>query len=146
MNNDLISRKALAEELSSLSMTIVGLRAGKGVLREFMTEYRKSVLRIVDEAPSVDVEPANMMLEADRMRWISVKDRLPELDQDVLVYAKGKEDGFLDCTHIVISQRYTFHIFEWDKGVEEWQAPWPYFNRNYEVTHWMPLPELPKEG
>lgn len=57
MNNDLISRKALAEELSSLTMTIVGLRAGKGVLNEYMTEYRKSVLRIVDEAPAVDAEP-----------------------------------------------------------------------------------------
>lgn len=57
MNNDLISRVALSEELSSLRITITGLRAGKGVLHEFMTEYRKSVLRIVDEAPTIDAEP-----------------------------------------------------------------------------------------
>ncbi len=57
MNNDLISRAALSEELSSLRITITGLRAGKGVLHEFMTEYRKSVLRIVDEAPTIDAEP-----------------------------------------------------------------------------------------
>lgn len=57
MNNDLISRVALSEELSSLRITITGLRAGKGVLHEFMTEYRKSVLRIVDEAPAIDAEP-----------------------------------------------------------------------------------------
>lgn len=54
MQNDLISRSALSEELSSLTMTITGLRAGKGVLRECMTEYQKSVLRIVDDAPAVD--------------------------------------------------------------------------------------------
>ena len=77
--------------------------------------------------------------------WISVKERLPELEQEVLVYAVGKESGFEDDAHIAISMRYVFHIFTWDKGVEEWQAPWDYFNRNYEVTHWMPLPEPPKE-
>ena len=54
MENDLISRSALAKMLSTFTMTITGLRAGKGVLREYMTEYRKSVLRIVDEAPAVD--------------------------------------------------------------------------------------------
>lgn len=51
---DLIDRKTLAEELSSLSMMVTGLRAGKGVLKEFMEEYRKSVLRIVDEQATVD--------------------------------------------------------------------------------------------
>lgn len=56
MDNDLISRSALSEEISSLTMTINGLRSGKGVLREFMMEYRKSVLRIVDEAPTIGPE------------------------------------------------------------------------------------------
>lgn len=57
MKNDLISRSALKEILSTLTMTITGLRAGKGVLSEFMTEYRKSVLRIVDDARAVDAVP-----------------------------------------------------------------------------------------
>ena len=53
--HDLIDRKTLAEELSSLGMMVVtGLRAGNGVLKEFMEEYRKGVLRIVDEKPTVD--------------------------------------------------------------------------------------------
>lgn len=49
----LIDANTLSEELSTLTMTITGLRAGKGVLREFMAEYRNSVLRIVDEQPTV---------------------------------------------------------------------------------------------
>jgi hypothetical protein len=53
----MIDADALTEELSSLTTTITGLRAGKGVLREFMTEYRKSVLRIVDEQPTIDAAP-----------------------------------------------------------------------------------------
>ena len=112
-------------------------------------------IRLHDLIDKVDWEDDNEVWEMSEndldelcrnaITWISVKDRLPELDQDVLVYAVGKEDGFLDTTHIVISQRCISHIFPWDQGVEEWLAPWPYFNRNYEITHWMPLPSPPEE-
>ena len=50
--SDLISRSALMKEIESLSMRIIGLRAGKGVLVEVMNEYKKSVLRIIDEQPT----------------------------------------------------------------------------------------------
>ena len=40
------------KEIESLSMHITGLRAGKRVLADFMDEYRKSVLRIIDEQPT----------------------------------------------------------------------------------------------
>lgn len=50
-----IDADALIEELRSLQITVTGLRAGKGVLRALMTEYIKSVWRIVDEQPTADV-------------------------------------------------------------------------------------------
>lgn len=50
----LICANTLREELSTLTMTVTGLRAGKGVLKEFMEQYRESVLRIVDEQATVD--------------------------------------------------------------------------------------------
>lgn len=50
MSNDLISRKALMEEIDSLYMNITGLRAGKGVLQKYMEEYKKSVLKCIEEA------------------------------------------------------------------------------------------------
>lgn len=52
-NGDLISRKALMEEIGSLQMNITGLRAGKSVLQNYMEEYRKSVLKCIDDAPEV---------------------------------------------------------------------------------------------
>ena len=49
---ELIDKKALREEIESLTVHVTGLRAGKGVLSKFMDEYKKSVLRIVDEQPT----------------------------------------------------------------------------------------------
>lgn len=53
----LIDADVLSEELSSLAIAVTGLRAGKGVLNEFMKRYRESVLRIVDEAATIDAAP-----------------------------------------------------------------------------------------
>lgn len=51
MSSDLISRKALAEEISSLHVFVNGLRAEKGVLAKFSEEYKKTVLKCIEEAP-----------------------------------------------------------------------------------------------
>ena len=50
----LIDAQTLYDELSTLSVVVTGLRAGKGVLNDYMKEYRKSVLRVIDEQPTVD--------------------------------------------------------------------------------------------
>ena len=50
-----IDADALVEELESLQVTVTGLRCGKGVLNEFVKEYRKSVIKIVQELPTADV-------------------------------------------------------------------------------------------
>ena len=59
--------------------------------------------------------------------WISVKDRLPEPLQDVLiVYAptnEARNDFRMEC----------------------WNWPENPVHETQFVTHWMPLPELPKE-
>ena len=52
MSDDLISRKALIEEIQSFRCSITGLRAGKGVLAHAADEYMKSVSRIIDEQPA----------------------------------------------------------------------------------------------
>lgn len=54
--------------------------------------------------------------------WIAVKDRLPDEIGKVLVIDNGKVD-----------------INSWAGKYEGWY----YANKN--ITHWMPLPELPKE-
>lgn len=61
-----------------------------------------------------------------QMDWISVRDRLPEDQVEVLVATRSKngvrniDKGYLAIDHFIHRGR-------------------------AEVTHWMPLPELPKE-
>ena len=69
-------------------------------------------------------------LEAQVPKWISVEERLPEKTITAcLVYADGRTQ-VADWTH--------------DKWGEDW---WFYVDGEYdpEITHWMPMPEPPKE-
>lgn len=69
--------------------------------------------------------------DASKMVWISVKDRLPDKDQTVLIYTDGHE------TYLA-------------KIYEDGEA-WPVSNScgccgtEEKFTHWMPLPQPPKE-
>ena len=83
--------------------------------------------------------------------WISVKDRMPELCTSVLCYAEPKdffnEAGKLD-PELVVCFRFVPLAFKPRRKCdldERWSEPWPHFNLEYKVTHWMPLPEPPKE-
>ena len=85
-------------------------------------------------------------LEQRIPRWISVEERLPELDENVLVYAVGKEEeGFGGEHATAICHRYVLRLFPTLLGNEVWSEPWRYFHTDYEITHWMPMPEPPKE-
>ena len=72
--------------------------------------------------------------------WISVKDRLPDEQQHVFTY--GPDNGM--------------SIYRWCRfygrgrnGAQTWvdghgDDSSSYGIENYDITHWMPLPELPK--
>ena len=62
--------------------------------------------------------------------WISVKDRLPGVNEDVWCWS-NKNGGEMFVGYI----GYLTH--EWTKNGSLYIG---------EVTHWMPLPEPPKEG
>lgn len=81
------------------------------------------------------------------MKWISVKDRLPDKYIDILVF-----DGINIYTASYKEGYETSNLFDINKGIffysnafgeyigghecDEWAIP---------VTHWMPLPKPPKE-
>jgi hypothetical protein len=76
--------------------------------------------------------------QAAKPEWISVKERLPEEDVAVLTYGQ-----VLNNPPEVIGVRRRYN------GDQEWKHTWEsedgFIYREDDVTHWMPLPEPPKE-
>lgn len=87
----------------------------------FSERCYQDAINTVTHFPAVDAGP----------KWISVEDRLPETESRCLVvrYDAVTKTSFID-------------ILWFDKGTW-WNRV---FGGEYSVTHWMPLPEPPKEG
>lgn len=61
-----------------------------------------------------------------KQEWISVEERLPEIEQIVL------------CCLGLVQNVYTY------KGNNIWEDSYGYYQKDEPITHWMPLPEPPK--
>lgn len=90
-----------------------------------------------DIATALDLAIAALREQEER-RWIPVTERLPETEANVLVVANGNPHS-----NITLERAYELAIFSIDEGWilemwPEWEDP--------DVTHWMPLPEPPKEA
>ena len=84
--------------------------------------------------------------EVQQMRWIPVEERLPEKQGEYIVFADGKvtTDMYIVCDEIERWLHYDGSLNEFyidpysSKPTRE--PPYP------KVTHWMPLPQPPKEA
>lgn len=63
--------------------------------------------------------------------WISINERFPHKGQQVLVWFANSPEPYIDCWTFDNSNQY-FRDFKPARG-------------DMNVTHWMPLPEPPKE-
>lgn len=77
--------------------------------------------------------------------WISVEDRLPDIDERVLIFGVSIYNGFIGDTVIAITDMTDNQLFPSLETEKEWRSPWQYFFTDYKITHWMHLPEPPKE-
>ena len=73
------------------------------------------------------------------MEWINVKDRLPEFELPVFVCDNKNADSRFICRLESITKSSNGQSHTWlegNSGHDTWY---------YDVTHWMPLPEPPKD-
>ncbi|WP_419079232.1 hypothetical protein [Sellimonas intestinalis] len=77
MSDDLISRKVLLDEVKSFRCSITGLRAGKGVLARAADEYRKSILKIIEDQPT-EFDKEKVIEQLNRCRIYQFQGMLPD--------------------------------------------------------------------
>lgn len=120
--NKMIDEKKLMEEIESFSMMITGIRSRKGLLADFMREYKKSILRIIDEYPRIN-------------EWIPCSEQLPEENHGI----------YYPSTHVTLNDWnvgwgfYRVRDKEWyvyNDFAEQWELV-----DSECVIAWQPLPE-----
>ena len=117
-NNDYIKRSDLVAHFSNFD-------PGYGLIDQ------REVVDDIRDFPAADVEP--------KQKWFSVEDELPEDHRMVLCYTPV--DGYI-CVGF-------YRTYDWaGKKVTKWNivtAMRSTKTLTKKVTHWMPLPEPPKE-
>ena len=84
--------------------------------------------------------PVGHIVDANQMVWISVGDRLPTESGLYPAYSTNKDrvppKDWMEC----------FYAF--DAEAKQGKSKWQHFSGFYDngLTHWMPLPSLPKGG
>ena len=79
----------------------------------------------IGEVPSADIQPAP--------QWISIKERLPEIWKSVLIYYPKWDGDEIQVAKLEADGMMFDICGEFNIGIGA-------------VTHWMPLPERPKDG
>lgn len=88
------------------------------------------------EAESIEVVfPELITMKQVSLEWIDVEERLPELDEEVLVRAKHTRYNFPDVMYVCkrgVDARYT--------DGNGFLRLWDY--RDYAITHWWYIPKV----
>ena len=115
-------------------------------------DVREKLVDLLTNSPQLDVldwttgweEAANYLIAhgVTVQEWISVDDRLPDETGRYLVVKKriAPDEFGGNRTDIVILRFFVGDGFRMPKHIPDWING----EINEEVTHWMPLPELPK--
>jgi hypothetical protein len=115
--DECISRNKAINAIKSLESS---MPAKDNYAKGYDAALGRALIAVREVSPATDVQPID--------RWISVKDSLPKNYIEVLVYDT-------DCG-IVIGW--------YDKEIGDFVAE--FISPLDAVTHWMPLPEPPKDG
>ena len=75
------------------------------------------------------------------MEWISIKDKLPDLDIDVLLYVKDRPYRYIGASHCRVGKLYERMCSEYETEEEKKDIlRWTIIDQ---VLFWMPLPNEP---
>ena len=128
LENDESWTIALRRELALRQAQLDCAAASSAVLKKQNGELR-------DAAAQVTKLAAEAAVERD---WINVEDRLPEDDGDVLAIASGYPTPNITLEDVMVIAAFCEGEGWYIEEYPDWDDPI--------ITHWMQLPEPPKEG
>ena len=115
---------------------LAGYEAAKDTYKDAISAYEDVAKQMLEEAVRI-MSPKDQLADADKVmpEWISVKEQLPEYDQLVLVWHPGFKQPYVASRvdSALMSPLY------W------WRLEADFYEPEEVITHWMPLPEAPKE-
>ena len=120
---DLIDRDALLKDMGLTDAVKYGNKDAEQQYRSYSTWMSYEIADSIWDAPAVN-------------RWISVEDDLPEKDKSYITYAETTKY----CNHNELPEDARINVLYFN-GEEWYDGECRYYN----VTHYMPLPEPPKE-
>jgi len=90
----------------------------------------------LEEYSSIKVSQAN--------EWVDVNERLPELDESVLLFDDWKSTEGKEYKDIRIGHLSQFTTSKSSTGIQNY-CEWGGTESAFNITHWMPLPPNPKK-
>lgn len=133
--NDMIeAAKKYAKQYEGLMYTIGSIAGIAGIQKAF----ERGVQFGLHQALDITVEREKAERDAEQ-QWISVKEQLPEEGEEVLIFGQ-----YLNDIPKVLGVRCRY------KGDQKWKYTWEgqdeWVYSQDDVSHWMPLPEPPKDA
>lgn len=128
LENDESQTVALQRELALRQAQLDCASASAEKLRRQNGELRDAAAQVTKLAAEAAVE----------REWISVEDRLPEDDGDVLAIVSGYPTPNITLEDVLVVAAFCEGEGWYIEEYPDWDNPI--------ITYWMPLPEPPKEG
>lgn len=115
-------------------------------MTSFEDFIKKSVDKVMNEPICNGMSVIDLAMRGiEYCCWHSVNDELPPIDEDVLVYAVDNVNGQGQILITSMTDHFYFGGVEIRYNKPEWVNPYQYFEANNRITHWMKLPEPPKD-
>lgn len=136
----LISERVKYKELRVKLDGVEAAFARRDALDECGTIIEKA-LKAADACATMDREINQLKLKVKELlkerEWISVKERLPEEGMQVLIYEGNSHENYRDIRRRIATYKVRENGINWYEGGQ--------WNNGIYTTHWMPLPQPPKE-
>ena len=137
MYNDLVKRLRDAAKMSEALAVLLPHSEGNAVAK-LHRDAADAIETMCEMVATAHGELANVIqsYEESKPRWIPVTERFPEKTNHYLVYIECKCDGIFMSAWVQVAWFCEKFYWEHVQGDDVFKET---------VTHWMPLPEPPKE-